>query len=226
MAQIHEIHEVVRRAITAGGRVVADRLITPAPREGMLADGQQLNVRETHLAAIVDQLMRQLAIRQPPMRVVPGPTPASQMDFVNRHRRIQRLAMLPAGHPFGVVPGVAVEVDDLRGRARRNFGREAVRVGLLDHVIAAADFIFIERALGQAGDEQLPDAAGDVLAHRVAATIPGIEIADDAHARGVRRPDGEVHPFDAADVAQVCPQLVITLPVPPFVQQVQIIVGE
>ena len=38
----------------------------------------------------------------------------------------------------------------------------------------------------------------------MAATVPGIEIADDADALGVRRPDGEGDAVDAIDLARVC----------------------
>ena len=38
MAVVDEVHEVLRRAVPAGGGVVADRLVTPAAGEGVLAD--------------------------------------------------------------------------------------------------------------------------------------------------------------------------------------------
>ena len=65
VAVIDEVHEILRRAVAAGGGVVADGLIAPTAGERMLADRQQLDVRVAHLLAVVDQLMGQLAIGQP-----------------------------------------------------------------------------------------------------------------------------------------------------------------
>ena len=89
-----------------------------------------------------------------------------------------------------------------------------------------ADLELVERALAQPGHEQFPEAAGDVLPHGVAAAVPVVEVADHADAGGVGRPDGEVHALDAVDGAELRPQPVVALPVPAFVQQVQIVVGQ
>ena len=40
----------------------------------------------------------------------------------------------------------------------------------------------------------------------MASAVPGVEIADDADALGIRRPDGEGRPFHAVDFAEVCAQ--------------------
>ena len=56
--------------------------------------------------------------------------------------------------------------------------------------------------------------------------IPGVEIADDADALGIRRPDGEVHTFDAVDRARMGAELVVALPVLAFAEQVQIVIGQ
>ena len=60
----------------------------------------------------------------------------------------------------------------------------------------------------------------------MAAAVPGVEIADDADAGGVGCPDGEIDSFHAVDRAQLGPQPLVEAPVPPFVQQVQIVVGQ
>ena len=58
------------------------------------------------------------------------------------------------------------------------------------------------------------------------AAVPVVEIAHHADARGVRGPDGEVHPVHAVDRPQLGPQPVVTLPVAALVQQVQVVVGQ
>ena len=88
------------------------------------------------------------------------------------------------------------------------------------------DLVLVERAFAEPGDEQFPEAAGDMLPHRVPAAVPAIEVADDAHARGVRRPDGKIDAVDAVDRPQVGAQAVVALPVPPFVEQVHVVLGQ
>ncbi len=52
-------------------------------------------------------------------------------------------------------------------------------------------------ALGDAGQEDFPDAGIPAKAHRIAPPVPFVEIADDGDAPGVRRPDGEMEAVDA-----------------------------
>ena len=61
-------------------------------------------------------------------------------------------------------------------------------------MVPRANLIFIERAFGKVRDEQFPQARGAPVGHLVTASIPTIELADDAHARGVGGPDDEMDP--------------------------------
>ncbi len=134
-------------AVAAGGGVVADRLVAPAARERMLADRQQLEVRVAHLVGSsrpVGGPARGSSSQR--LRVVAGPPPTAEVDFVERQRRVEPVGLLATGHPVGVVPVVAVEIGDLRGGARRHLGGEAVGVGLLEHLVVMANLVFVERA--------------------------------------------------------------------------------
>ena len=97
MAVVDEIHEVLGRAVAAGGREVAHGLIAPTRRQRMLADRQEFEVRVAHLLAVVDQLVGQLAIGQPAVGVVAGPLPTAQVDLVERDRPLQPVASRAAG---------------------------------------------------------------------------------------------------------------------------------
>ncbi len=146
------------------------------------------------------------------------------MHFVERHGLVEGLRLRAVGEPGFVVPVVAIEIGDFRGGARRELGGETVRIGFVDlFAVGLLDAELVERAFAEAGDEQFPDAAGDVFAERMAAGIPVVEIADDADALRVGGPDGEVHAFDTADVAEVGAELGVALPVRAFAQQVQIV---
>ena len=226
VAEIDEIHQVVRRAVAAGGRIVAHGLIAPTGRQRVLAHRQQLEVRVVHLLAVIDELVGQLAIGQPPRRIVARPLPTAQVDLIAGDRPLVPVGLAAVADPVGVVPMVAIEIDDLRGRPRRHFGGEAVGIGLLENLVVVPDLVLVERAFAEPGDEQFPEAAGNVLSHRVPAAVPMIEVADDAHARGVGRPDGEIDAFHAVDRPQVGAEAVIALPVPPLVEQVHVVLGQ
>src|SRR5205085_4884677 len=59
-------------------------------------------------------------------------------------------------------------------------------------------------------------------AHRVEAAVPAVEVADDAHGRGVGRPDRERGAADSLDLTDVCAQLPVQLLVPPLGDEVQV----
>ncbi len=49
-------------------------------------------------------------------------------------------------------------------------------------------------------NEDFPHPAAVAHAHRMPATVPRIEVADDAHSSSVRRPDGEAHAVHPIDI--------------------------
>ena len=94
---VDEIHEVLRRAVAAGGGVVAHRLVAPTGRQRMLADRQQFDVRVADLLAVLGQLMGQIAVAQPPRRIVARPLPTAQVDLVERQRLFEPVRLLAGG---------------------------------------------------------------------------------------------------------------------------------
>ena len=83
VAGIDKETEIVSRTITAGWRKVTGGLVTPGGIVGMLGNGQQLDVRETHFTDIVDQSFRQLPVgKKLSLRAtLPGP----YVHLVYRH---------------------------------------------------------------------------------------------------------------------------------------------
>ena len=115
-----------------------------------------------------------------------------------------------------------------RGRAGAQLISLRVGVGLGQQMprVAVADFVTIQFALRDFRNKQLPYSAGAVRAHRVHPAIPAIEFSHHADAFGVRRPDGEAHPFDAVDLDAVRTQHPVALAQLAFAEQVQILPGE
>src|SRR3989338_6396643 len=150
--------------------------------------------------------------REEAVALLGPPRPGTQVDLVDRDRAPGGVTPSASGHPGAVAPRVAVERDDDRRGARRlELEGERVGVGLEGAGRAAGpdDLVLVARALADAGHEELPDAVAGVQPHRVPATVPAVEVADDAHAPGVRRPAGEHRALDAVELARVRPVLLV-----------------
>ena len=172
-----------------GGGIQAQRLITPGAIERVLTDRQQFEVREAHVLRIRHKLFGQFVPIQPAVVFFGLAPPTGQMHFVNAHRRIERIGRLARGRG----QRHRRHYRDNTGRGRAQFRLPRIRVGLLRQQLAAGrqQFEFVARARRNAGQEQFPHAAFAAQAHGVAAAVPEIEVADHAHARGVRCPDRE-----------------------------------
>ena len=87
--RLDEGAEVARRAEARGRRIQADRLVAPGAVEGMLADRQQLDVGEAHVARIGHQRVGQLAVVEPFVAVLAPPR--AQVHLVDADRRLARI---------------------------------------------------------------------------------------------------------------------------------------
>ena len=83
---IHQVHEILRRAVAAGGSEVAGDLVTPRAVERMLHDGHELHVSEAHFFHVRNKLCCQFAIGQEAVMLFLGPFPGSQVNLIDRHR--------------------------------------------------------------------------------------------------------------------------------------------
>ena len=83
---------------------------------------------------------------------------------------------------------------DDRGGVGAKLGGEGEGVGLqrLHFAVGADDAVFVAAAGGDVGDEQLPHADVGPVAHRVAAAVPVVPIADHGDCLRARRPEREV----------------------------------
>ena len=102
------------------------------------------------------------------------------------------------------------------------------RIGLLRHAHAARaeNVELVARAFADARHEQLPDAGRVAQPHRMAPRVPGVEIADDGDALGIRRPDRKARSAHAVDRRHIGAERFGELEVPPFVEQVQVELAE
>jgi len=150
------------------------------------------------------------------------------VDLVDRHRLLEpRTVIAPLRHPRLVVPLILRRVAHDRRRLRRHFERAAERIGLLQNRAARrTDLELVFFALGQPRNEDLPEAAWRDRAHRVHAAVPCIEVADDAHAIGIRGPHGEMRARRRPDGDPVRAKFFERMQVRPLAEQVNVEIGE
>src|SRR5271168_4583094 len=79
MAAIDKIFEIIRLAVTAGRREIADGLIAPRAVERMLHDRHQLEMGKAQALGIRNQRLSQLAIRKPSVPIRPTTPPRAEM---------------------------------------------------------------------------------------------------------------------------------------------------
>ena len=183
-------------------------------------------MREAQPAHVLGQSWRDLAIAERAISFLGNARPRAQVDLVDQHRLVQHIPVPLTGapvHPRVVFPVVGIFfLHDRRG-AGRLLELEREGIGLdADHPFGGKHLVLVERAWLDLGDEQLVHAARAHRSHRKDAAIPTAEIADDADASRVRRPDGEAHPRDAVDGAHVRAQLLREAAVRPLAEEVEI----
>src|SRR5439155_24198920 len=138
------------------------------------------------------------------------------MDLIDRHRRLAAIDAFPALAPRLLRRGIGAARGDDGCRSRRLLGLPGVGIGLQwkELTIACSDFIFVERSFGYSGQEDFPDTGFPAIAHGMAAAVPVIETAHDAHSSGIRRPNREGRSDDAIDLAQMSAQPFIDAKMP------------
>src|SRR5580704_6540610 len=83
MAAVDKFHEFRGRAVAAGRREVANRLIAPGAVEGMLHDGEQLEMGVTEIFDVGNELIAEFAVSEPAIAVFGDAAPRAEMNFVN-----------------------------------------------------------------------------------------------------------------------------------------------
>ena len=184
---INEIAEVIARAEAARWRIQPGGLIAPAAVERMLIDRQQFKVGKAHPFGIRHQLVGKLTVAQPEV-VIGVATPGAKVYLIDGNGRVKAVGLF-----------TLLRLDDLLRQAanqrrgiRAHLRFEGIRVGFNAQLAVGIDHLeFIKLPGVRPGDKQLPDAGFTAQAHRVAATVPVVELADNGDALGVRCPHGE-----------------------------------
>src|SRR5271157_1849450 len=150
------------------------------------------------------------------------------MDFVDRHGGLKSLSLLAHGHPFLIVPLIAVEIPNYGGRVGAHFRTQSkgIRLGRDVPLISRLDFELVNSPLLQPRDEDLPKARQTARPHRVAAAVPLVEISDDTDTLGIRSPHRKRYAFRTCVLDQARAELFVQPEVSAFPNQVQVKIGE
>ena len=127
--------------------------------------------------------------------------PRAQVYLIDGDRLVEALPLLLCSRAIPRSFHSSFETSQTTEAVRGpQFRGEAVGVGLLDQVAAvpALHLVFVDLALAEIGNEELPDAGGAPVAHRVPAAVPVIEVADHADPLRVRCPDREMDALEPA----------------------------
>jgi len=103
---IDEIHKVLRRAIATCGSKETRGLVTPGTVEGVLHDGQELDVGESQALHVLGQPRSQLSVAEVPVVLLRHSAPGAKMHLIHRCGRCQGIAPDAFGHPRLVAPVV------------------------------------------------------------------------------------------------------------------------
>jgi hypothetical protein len=227
MAAIDEDLEVLGTAETAGRREQPGGLVTPGRVEGVLGDGKQFDVGEAHVRHVGDEFVGQLSIREKAVALLGLAPPGTQVNLVDGDRRVRVVGSHPLLHPLVVAPLEFGQAADHRGGSRARLALEGVGIRLAQQLsLRGLDLVLVERADIDTGKEDLPDPALVARAHGETASVPGIEVADQADPLGFRRPDCEGHPANPAHGRGMGAELLEAAQVVAFPQQVDVQISE
>src|SRR5690348_9366161 len=142
----------------------------------MFADRHELDVREVEIARVIREHARRLAVAV--VRAVAVTAPRAEMDLVTRDGFVQPIPMKARRHPRAIRPTMRARRDDDRCRSGTRFVSVRERIGLDEDgaSLAVAELELVERACRDAGHEQLPNAGRAAAAHRMAPSIPAVEV--------------------------------------------------
>lgn len=190
----------------------------------MLHNWEQLNVGIAEVFDVRDELVSKFVVAKPAITIFRDAPPRAEMDFVDTNGGIQPVFARTFVHPARIRPMVLIDASDHRAVVRAEFGGKGVRIRLEreNDVPLANNFEFIDGAFAKFGNEELPDAGRTAKAHRIDAAVPMIEIADDADAAGIRRPNGKMNAGDTIDSFHVGAEFFVGVVMAAFAHEIKI----
>lgn len=215
---VHQIHEIFRLPIPAGGSEIPGGLVPPGPVKGIFTQGHEFHMGIAHVLHIGHQGIRQFPVAQE--AAVFMTPPAAGVDFVDVHGPMVGIVFCPALLP-GSVPPPVVQGSHHRSGVRPQLGPESIGIRLQDGFPGSGDDgIFIQGPFRQIGNKGFPDFPVFCPFHRVGFRIPVIEIPHHTDLLGMGSPEGKTDTGFPAPYGPVGSQETAAVSVGPVVEQV------
>src|ERR1700731_1101681 len=150
------------------------------------------------------------------------------MDFVDGDGRFEPVFLRAVRDPIGIGPFMGIETGDDGAGIGAEFRAEGEGIGFEWQNVAARtdDFIFVDGAFCELGDENFPETGGAASAHGMDAAVPSIEVAHDADAPCAGSPNGEMNAADAFECDHVGAEFFVSVVVAALAHQIQIELAE
>ena len=189
---IHEIHEILRRAVAAGRGVKARRLIPPRVVKRVFHDRQQFHMSEPHPRKVLREFLRQFAVVQPAVALLGDTHPRTGMQLVDADRLVAGLALGTRRHPLPVAPAV-FQGPHHRGGTGRFLVPKRHGITLVHAVTSMMrnDVVLVAVTGSRRRHKPRPHPGIPDRLQRMRFLVPPVEIADHRHGLGIRRPHGK-----------------------------------
>ena len=169
MQIVHQVHELLRSAVTAGRCKEAGVLVPPADVRRVLGQRHEFHIVVAALLQVLRQRRRQFLVVVPVgvfgllLRFGFGP-PGANVQFVDVQRLVETVG--PGPHPLAVVELVAVQVPDDRVVVRAQFHAEPERIRFIVRgVVFVVDDVFVAVPFAGAFHVTLPEVAARRRTH-------------------------------------------------------------
>ncbi len=222
---IDQVTEIVRFTVACGRRVVVSDLIAPRWSIGMFFEWQKLHVGEAHLLDVVGERLRHFTIRKRTILFFDLSPPRAEVNFVDRKRVAKVFFTRALFQPLRIAKFVLRGIDDRRS-VGRDFRVLRVWVGFEKGSGARVYLKFVEVSRGEFGDEEFPDAGVSQPLHLVSASVPTVEVTDNADTRRLWRPNSERDAFLSAHRRNVRAEFFVDFFVAPFAEEMKIDVAK
>src|SRR5256885_8345987 len=150
------------------------------------------------------------------------------MNFVNGDRGVEPILFFARGEPVAVAPGIIPQIRDNGAGFRAELRTERVWIGFEREESSGGpgDLVLVDRAFAEAGKKEFPNSRRAARAHGMDASVPSVEIADDADASCRRRPDSEINSGNSIDGLRVRAEFFVGIVVAAFGHKVQVEITE
>jgi hypothetical protein len=136
--------------------------------------------------------------------------PGAQMHLIDGHGLLFIICLVPLLHPHIICPLIAVNIPDNGRVVGAQLPIAAIWIRF-EHGVSVLGLylILIDTACIQAGDKQLKHPVVPKPSHLVAAAVPHIKVAHNAHPHGAGSPHRKVHALYALDLHDMGTHLLV-----------------